>query len=67
MGQPLFPGNSDRGRGNGLKLHQGRFRLVGRRNFFSETLLMHWKKLLRESLCLEVFKKRDNVALRDVV
>ena len=48
-------------------MHQGRFRLVGRRNFFSERVLMHWKKLLRESSSLEVFKKRDNVALRDVV
>ena len=40
MGVDL-PGNSDRMRGGGLKLCQGRFSLGIRENFFSETVVMH--------------------------
>ena len=48
-------------------MHQRRFRLDVRTNFFSALVVMHWHRLLREvvqSLTLEAFRNCGVAALR---
>jgi len=70
-GEGLFKRTwSDRTRGNGLKLKEGRFRLGVRKKFFTMRVVRHRHRLPREAVAapsLKVFKARLDEALSNLV
>ena len=66
----LIRADSDRMRGNGFKLEEGRFRLDIRKKFFTVRVVRHWNRLPREAVdapSLEAFKARLDGAVSNLM
>jgi len=66
----FFQVTSNRMRNNGLKLHQGRFRLNITKNFLTERVVRHWNRLpgkVVEFPSLDVLKNLVDVTVWDMV
>ena len=62
--------HSDRMRGNGFKLEEGRFRLDIREKFFTVRVMRHWNRLPREAVnapSLKAVKARLDGAVSNLV
>ena len=70
MGRDSLTECSDRTRGNGFKLKEGRLRLDVRKKFFTVRVVRHWNRLPREAVdapSLEVVEARLDGALSNLV
>ena len=61
---------SDKMKGNGFKVEEGRFRLDIRKKFFTVRVVRHWNRLPNEAVdapSLETFKARLDGAVSNLV